>query len=303
MTYNAVPAVLSVAGSDSSGGAGIQADLKTCIANGVFGMSAIAALTAQNTTGVRATQNTDPANLAAQIDAVFDDIRPDAVKTGMIPTAALIETAADRLQANHAEHIVCDPVMVATSGSRLIDEAAISTMTSRMFALAEVITPNLAETEALLGVPHGSIVTHEGMVEAGRTLAGKYGCAVLVKGGHRVDDADDVLVFGARTATADRVCRVYSDDDMVDGTDSVTVDTAAGGDAVWLRASRIDNPNTHGTGCTLSSAIAANLAKGRNLVGAVAAAKRYLVGALEAKLDLGHGSGPMNHAWQWHQRA
>lgn len=279
-----LPPVLTVAGSDSSGGAGIQADLKTMLANGVFGMSAITSLTAQNTTGVRAVQNADPSILADQIDAVFEDIPPMAVKIGMVSSAALIETIADRLTAHQARNIVLDPVMVATSGAKLIDDDAVAALTSKLFPLATVITPNMPETEALLAqtmqertseddtestrLLSEGIRTEADMEMAGRTLAEHFGCAVLVKGGHGVKDANDVLVEPDGTAT-------------------------------WFTSPRIDNPNTHGTGCTLSSAIASHLALGETLPQAVRSAKDYLTGALAEQLDLGHGSGPMDHAWRW----
>ena len=279
-----LPPVLTVAGSDSSGGAGIQADLKTMLSNGVFGMSAITSLTAQNTTGVRAVQNADPAILADQIDAVFEDIPPMAVKIGMVSSAALIETIADRLTAHQAQNIVLDPVMVATSGAKLIDDNAVAALTTRLFPLATVITPNMPETEALLAqamqertsendtesarLLSEGIRTEADMETAGRTLAKHFGCAVLVKGGHGIKDANDVLVEPDGTAT-------------------------------WFTSPRIDNPNTHGTGCTLSSAIASHLALGETLPQAVRSAKDYLTGALAEQLDLGHGAGPMDHAWRW----
>ena len=279
-----LPPVLTVAGSDSSGGAGIQADLKTMLANGVFGMSAITSLTAQNTTGVRAVQNADPSILADQIDAVFEDIPPMAVKIGMVSSAALIETIADRLTAHQARNIVLDPVMVATSGAKLIDDDAVAALTTRLFPLATVITPNMPETEALLEqalqerssanddpaarLLSEGIRAEADMETAARTLAEHFGCAVLVKGGHGVKDANDVLVEPDGTAT-------------------------------WFTSPRIDNPNTHGTGCTLSSAIASHLALGETLPQAVRSAKDYLTGALAEQLDLGHGSGPMDHAWRW----
>lgn len=279
-----LPPVLTVAGSDSSGGAGIQADLKTMLANGVFGMSAITSLTAQNTTGVRAVQNADPSILADQIDAVFEDIPPMAVKIGVVSSAALIETIADRLTAHQARNIVLDPVMVATSGAKLIDDDAVAALTTRLFPLATVITPNMPETEALLAqamqertseddtesarLLSEGIRTEADMETAGRTLAKHFGCAVLVKGGHGIKDANDVLVEPDGTAT-------------------------------WFTSPRIDNPNTHGTGCTLSSAIASHLALGETLPQAVRSAKEYLTGALAEQLDLGHGAGPMDHAWRW----
>ena len=262
-TTTSLPAVLTIAGSDSSGGAGIQADIKTMLMNGVFAMSAITALTAQNTTGVRAVAATEPAMLAGQIDAVFDDIPPAAVKIGMIPSAALVGTIADRLTARHAVHIVLDPVMVATSGAQLSADDAVRAMEARLLPLAEVITPNIPEAQVLSGM---DIKDADGMERAAQAIARRYGCATLVKGGHAVDDADDVL--------CETTCRT-----------------------VWFHGERVDNPNTHGTGCTLSSAIAANLAKGSSLSESIHRAKGYLSGALRAMLDLGHGSGPMDHAW------
>lgn len=275
-----LPPVLSIAGSDSSGGAGIQADLKTMLANGVFGMTAIAALTAQNTTGVTMVTSTPPEMLAAQIDAVFEDIPPVAVKIGMVSSAELITVIADRLTAHNAKNVVLDPVMVATSGAKLIEDDAIAALTSKLFPLATVITPNMPETQVLcdLAVEQGagaidyengeSISTENDMVTAGHLLAGHFGCAVLVKGGHGTHDASDVLV-------------------------------EPDGKITWFRSRRINNPNTHGTGCTLSSAIASHLALSEALPTAVDHAKLYLTGALEAQLDLGHGSGPMDHAWKW----
>lgn len=253
---------LSIAGSDCSGGAGIQADLKTMTMNGVYAMSAITALTAQNTTGVAAILESDPDFLAKQIDAVFTDIRPDAVKIGMVSSVPLIEVIADRLRFYKAENIVVDPVMVATSGSALIETDAVQALKEQLLPLAAVVTPNIPEAEVLSGM---TIHTPEEMEQAARQISEKYGCAVLCKGGHSVNDANDLLV--------------------------------ANGQAKWFLGKRIDNPNTHGTGCTLSSAIAANLAKGKPLDEAVQRAKEYISGALADMLDLGQGSGPMNHAF------
>ena len=266
-----LPPVLSIAGSDSSGGAGIQADLKTMLANGVFGMTAIAALTAQNTTGVTMDTNTPPEMLAAQIDAVFEDIPPVAVKIGMVSSAELITVIADRLTAHNAKNVVLDPVMVATSGAKLIEDDAIAALTSKLFPLATVVLCDLAVEQGAGAIDYEngeSISTENDMVTAGHLLAGHFGCAVLVKGGHGTHDASDVLV-------------------------------EPDGKITWFRSRRINNPNTHGTGCTLSSAIASHLALGEALPTAVDHAKLYLTGALEAQLDLGHGSGPMDHAWKW----
>ena len=253
---------LTIAGSDSSGGAGIQADLKTMLMNGVYGMSAITALTAQNTTGVRDILEVPPDFLREQIDAVFQDIPPDAVKIGMVSNIELIQTIGERLKFYRASHIVVDPVMVATSGSRLLKSNAVEALEKELFPIAEVVTPNIPEAEALWG---RRIESEEEMVLVAEELSRKYGCAVLLKGGHAVKEANDFLF--------------------------------ANGHGTWFRSERIDNPNTHGTGCTLSSAIGANLAKGFELEEAVRRAKDYVSGALTAILNLGEGSGPLNHGY------
>ena len=251
---------LTIAGSDSSGGAGIQADIKTMTANGVFAMSAITALTAQNTTGVTDIFETTPRFLAEQLDAIFTDIYPDAVKIGMVSSAELIDTIAEKLHTYEAKHIVVDPVMVATSGSKLLRDDAVQALTAKLLPMAEVLTPNIPEAEILSGM---TISDAAGMEAAAKAISEKYGCAVLCKGGHQINDADDLL---------------WRD-----------------GSGKWFRGRRIPNPNTHGTGCTLSSAIAANLAQGYDLDRSVERAKAYISGALAAMLDLGRGSGPMNH--------
>ena len=251
---------LSIAGSDSSGGAGIQADIKTMSANGVYATTAVTALTAQNTTGVTDILDSTPAFLSAQLDAVFTDIFPDAVKIGMVSSAELISVIAQKLRQYGARHIVVDPVMVATSGSRLLREDAVEALKTELLPLAEVATPNIPEAEILADMP---IRTPADMEAAARKISEQYGCAVLCKGGHDLNDANDLL---------------WKD-----------------GAGYWFNGRRINNPNTHGTGCTLSSAIAANLAKGMALEDAVRRAKEYISGALAAMLDLGHGRGPMNH--------
>ncbi|HAP34261.1 MAG TPA: bifunctional hydroxymethylpyrimidine kinase/phosphomethylpyrimidine kinase [Lachnospiraceae bacterium] len=253
---------LTIAGSDSSGGAGIQADLKTMTMNGVFAMSAITALTAQNTTGVRAIQESTPDFLKDQIDAVFEDIYPDAVKIGMVASSELIRVIAERLRFYKAKNIVVDPVMVATSGSALLKSDAVKTLIEEFLPIATVVTPNIPEAEILSEI---TIKTEDDMVTAAKKIGDNYNCAVLLKGGHNINDANDLL---------------YSN-----------------GEATWFKGKRINNPNTHGTGCTLSSAIASNLAKGFSLNDAVKRAKDYISGALAADLDLGKGSGPMNHAF------
>ena len=265
-----VPAVLAIAGSDSSGGAGIQADIKTIAAHGLFAETAITALTAQNTCGVRDVMEATPQMVAEQIDAVFEDIPPVAVKVGMVGSAAIAEAIAERLERWNAENVVVDPVMVATSGARLMGDDAASALVARLLPLARVVTPNIPEAEALLGEP---VRSEEEQELAALALVERLGCAVLVKGGHGVADANDVLV---EPAVED------------EGAPRVT----------WLRAPRVETENTHGTGCTLSSAIACGLAEGRELPEAVARAKDYLSGALSAGLDLGRGSGPVDHLWR-----
>ena len=251
---------LTIAGSDCSGGAGIQADLKTMTMNGVYGMSAITALTAQNTTGVKSIQEATPEFLKDQLEAVFEDIFPDAVKIGMVSSTELIHVIADQLRAYRARNIVVDPVMVATAGSALIQTDAVQTMVKELLPLADLVTPNIPEAEVLSGMTIGS---KEDMQTAAKQMGDRYGCAVLLKGGHSINDANDLL---------------YTQ-----------------GKLYWFEGKCIDNPNTHGTGCTLSSAIASNLAKGFSLAESVQRAKEYISGALAAMLDLGKGSGPMKH--------
>ena len=253
---------LTIAGSDCSGGAGIQADLKTMIANGVYGMSAITALTAQNTTGVQGIFEVTPEFLEQQIDSVFTDIRPDAVKIGMVSSTGLIKSIAKKLCEYQAENIVVDPVMVATSGAKLIGDDAIDTLKESLFPLAAVLTPNIPEAEVLSGM---KIKSADDMIAAAKWISETYHCEVLCKGGHQLNDANDLL---------------YRD-----------------GGYRWFNGKRIHNPNTHGTGCTLSSAIASNLAKGYDLQTAVKRSKQYISGALAAMLDLGKGSGPMDHGF------
>ena len=251
---------LTIAGSDCSGGAGIQADLKTMTMNGVYAMSAITALTAQNTTGVRAIQESTPDFLKQQIDAVFEDIYPDAVKIGMVASSELIRVIADRLKYYDAKNVVIDPVMVASAGSSLMKQNAVQTLITELLPISTLVTPNIPEAQVLSGM---SIQNKEDMIAAAKQIGDSYHCAVLLKGGHSINDANDLL---------------YAD-----------------GELRWFEGKRIDNPNTHGTGCTLSSAIASNLAKGFTLAEAVRRAKDYISEALAAQLDLGKGSGPMQH--------
>lgn len=253
---------LTIAGTDPSGGAGIQADIKTMTANGVFATCAVTALVAQNTTGVKSIVECTPDFLAEELDCVFTDIFPDAVKTGMVSSIPLIRVIAAKLKEYGAKNLVVDPVMVATSGAKLLRLDAMEAL-ARLLPMAEVLTPNIPEAEILSGL---SITDATGMETAAKSISERYGCAVLCKGGHQINDADDLLWRH--------------------------------GVGKWFRGKRINNPNTHGTGCTLSSAIASNLAKGYGLDEAVERAKAYISGALAAMLDLGHGSGPMNHAFE-----
>lgn len=254
---------LTIAGSDSSGGAGIQADIKAMTLNGVYAMSAITAMTAQNTMGVKAISEVSDAFLCAQIDAVFEDIYPDAVKIGMIPSENLISAVADRLRYYKAKNIVLDPVMVATSGAALMKNDAVKSMVKELFPLASIVTPNIPETEVLTGM---KIKCEFDMFAAAKYIGDMYGCAVLVKGGHSVNDANDVLYNSGATHI--------------------------------FRGKRIDNPNTHGTGCTLSSTIAAGLANGLSVIESIENAKNYLSGALAFGMNLGKGRGPLNHAFR-----
>ena len=256
---------LTIAGSDSSGGAGIQADIKTMISNGVYAMSAVTALTAQNTTGVTAIMEVTPEFLAEELDNIFTDIYPDAVKIGMVSSGALLHVIAEKLQEYKARNIVVDPVMIATSGARLISEEAVEVLKNSLLPMAALVTPNIPEAEVLSG---RKIVTPEDMIKAAALIGETYHCAVLCKGGHQLNDANDLL---------------WKE-----------------GGYRWFRGERINNLNTHGTGCTLSSAIASNLAKGYELESAVERAKKYMSGALAAMLDLGKGSGPMDHGFDIH---
>ena len=254
--------VLTIAGSDSSGGAGIQADIKTITAHKMYAMSAITALTAQNTTGVYGIMEVPAEFVGKQLDCIFNDIRPDAVKIGMVSNSDIIEVIAEKLRQYDAKNIVVDPVMVSTSGCRLISNQALDALVAKLLPLGTVITPNIPEAEILCGF---SIGDENDMVKAAQKLAEHFSGGVLVKGGHLVSDATDLLCENGRVT--------------------------------WYRSSRVDNPNTHGTGCTLSSAIACNLADGRTLDESIKNSKHYLTGALNAMLDLGKGSGPLDHTY------
>lgn len=252
---------LTIAGSDPTGGAGIQADLKTMTANGVYAMTAIAALTVQNTMGVRNFIEVSPDFLQEQIDVIFEDIFPDATKTGMLASSNLIRVIYDRLSYYGAKNIVIDPVMFATSGHKLISDDAIDTLKKFLLPIATVITPNIFEAEVL---SETKIKNEKDMVTASKLIFENYGCAVICKGGHSINDANDLL---------------YD----------------SNGEQ-WFLGERIDTKNTHGTGCTLSSAIASNLAKGYDMSKALSLSKDYISRALAYNLNLGNGNGPMNHA-------
>ena len=256
---------LTIAGSDCSGGAGIQADIKTMTANGVYAMSAITALTAQNTMGVQGIFEVTPEFVGAQLDAIFEDIRPDAVKIGMVSSVSIIDIIAEKLKQYKVKTVVLDPVMVATSGSKLIRDDAVAALKTKLFPLATLITPNIPEAEVLAGMQ----ITNEAEMEtAAKRIAHTHGCAVLCKGGHLTDQAS--------TGAANDFLH-HSQVSM------------------WFHGQRIAHDNTHGTGCTLSSAITANLAKGHDLQTAISMAKTYIEGALSAGLNLGHGNGPVHH--------
>ncbi|MGO5051154.1 bifunctional hydroxymethylpyrimidine kinase/phosphomethylpyrimidine kinase [Lachnospiraceae bacterium LCP25S3_G4] len=255
---------LTIAGSDCSGGAGIQADIKTMTAHGVYAMSAITALTAQNTMGVYGIMEVEPIFLKNQLDCIFTDIFPDAIKIGMVGNSELIHIIAQELRKQEATNVVLDPVMVATSGGKLLEDHAIDVLCSELMPLATVITPNIREAEIL---SRTSINNEDDMVTAARILSRIYHGSILIKGGHQRYTANDLL---------------YNQEGME-----------------WFQGVRIDNFNTHGTGCTLSSAIASNLALGMKLSESIKTAKAYISGALLTKLDLGQGSGPLNHMFRW----
>ena len=256
--------VLSIAGSDSSGGAGIQADIKTIIANGCFAETAITALTAQNTLGVRDILNVTPEFLENELDAIFEDIRPDAIKIGMVSDKNLIKSIVKKLKQYNAKNIVVDPVMVATSGSKLLSDDAINTLVNELIPLADIITPNIPEAEVLSGIKINNINDMERAIKIISKLGSK---SVLLKGGHMINDANDLLYYN--------------------------------NELVWINGKRINNNNTHGTGCTLSSAIASNLAKDFDIITSIKRSKYYLSNCLMQMLNLGSGSGPMDHGWNF----
>jgi hydroxymethylpyrimidine/phosphomethylpyrimidine kinase len=253
--------VLTVAGSDCGGGAGIQADIKTIAAHKIYATSVITALTAQNTTGVYGIEEVSPEFVGRQLDCVFADIFPDAVKIGMLSNAAIIGFVADKLAQYRAKNVVLDPVMISTSGTKLLSDGAVGVAISRLFPLVGILTPNIPEAEALSGT---AIEDTGGMLAAAKKISALLcGGAVLIKGGHLLGDATDLLYWN--------------------------------GEAVWFEGERILNPNTHGTGCTLSSAIACNLACGRDCAVSVRNAKTYITGAIRTGLNLGKGGGPLAH--------
>lgn len=252
--------VLTIAGSDSSGGAGIQGDLKTMMAHKVYGMSVITAITAQNTKGITAVETLSPELVGKQLDAIFTDLEPDAVKIGMIGTKGIGEVILERLLHYKAKNIVIDPVMISTSGHSLLSEDAMKLLVEGLFKQARLVTPNLPETEFLESC---LIHSKKDMEEAALRLYRKHQVSFLIKGGHFSEGADDLLV--------------------------------SDGERHWYTEKRIANENTHGTGCTLSSAIACQLALGRSLPEAVQLSKVYMSHIIGAKMDLGAGRGPLNH--------
>jgi len=259
---------LTIAGSDSGGGAGIQADLKTFAAMGVFGTSAVTAITAQNTLGVTAWEPVSTELVIAQIEAVAGDLPPDAVKTGMLATAAIVEAVAAAIEALDLPNLVVDPVMIAKGGDRLLRQDAVSAIKAHLLPLAEVLTPNIPEAEVLAG---GHIATVEDMRSAARRIRAMGPRVVVVKGGHL-----------GRDVTADQV-----------------IDVVCGPDIEFeLRGVRIETRHTHGTGCTFASAAAAQLARGADLETALRAAREYLEGAIRSAPQLGAGHGPLNHFWR-----
>lgn len=259
--------VLTIAGSDCSGGAGIQADIKTITAHKMYAMSAITALTAQNTSGISGVLEVPPDFLEKQLDCIFTDIVPDAVKIGMVSNSQLIEVIAQKLKQYQIKNVVIDPVMVSTSGSKLLTEEAKEILVSKLFPLAALITPNIPEAEVLCGF---AVKNQSDMERAARQLSDAYCGAVLLKGGHMQGDCADLLCEHGRFR--------------------------------WFRTERVDNPNTHGTGCTLSSAIACHLADGSSMEASVGRAKDYLTGAIRAMLDLGAGAGPLDHTYRIHEK-
>lgn len=254
--------VLTIAGSDSSGGAGIQADIKTMTSLNVYGMSAITALTAQNTMDVTDIMEATPDFLYKQLDSIFTDIFPDAVKVGMVSSVDLIKVISERLNYYNAKNIVVDPVMVATSGSKLLRNEAIETLKQQLFPQAAILTPNIPEASILANM---DILNKEDMKTASKIIGDEYNVAVLCKGGHSTEDADDLLYIN--------------------------------NEFKWFKGPRVDNQNNHGTGCTLSSAIASYLALGEDLESSIKLSKDYITGSLNDMLNLGKGSGPLNHMW------
>ncbi len=254
--------VLTIAGSDCSGGAGIQADIKTMTAHRIYAMSAITALTAQNTTGVYGVFEASPEFVAQQLDCIFTDIFPDAVKIGMVSNSKIIEVIVEKLKQYNAKNIVVDPVMVSTSGSKLLSDEAMNAVITKLLPIADIITPNIPEAEALTDI---KVETTQDMLVAAEKISSMLKGSILIKGGHLTDTADDLLY--------------------------------ANGQPYWVKGERINNPNTHGTGCTLSSAIACSLANGFSVEQSVKNAKAYITGALKDGLDLGQGSGPLNHCY------
>ena len=252
--------VLTIAGSDCSGGAGIQADIKTIIMHKMYAMSAITSMTAQNTMGVFSVVESSPEFLSAQLDAIFTDIFPDSIKIGMVPNENIINVILEKIKKYNAKNIVVDPVMVSTSGFKLISDNAIDYIKDYLLPIAKIITPNIYEAEIMCGF---SIKNENDMINASKKISNKFDGAILIKGGHLKDSSDDLLYQNGKTT--------------------------------WFRSKKVNNPNTHGTGCTLSSSIACNLADNYSIEESVNRSKIYITNCLKSMLNIGKGSGPINH--------
>lgn len=254
--------VLTIAGSDCSGGAGIQADLKTIMAHGCYGMSVITAITAQNTKGISMVEKCSKEIIKSQLDAIFQDIMPDAVKIGMMSSASTIESVVEKLKLYNPKNIVLDPVLISTSGTKLLDEDAIAVLKNELFPIVTLITPNVDEAEYISGI---KIIDKKTVEESAKKLREKYACNVLIKGGHLKEEPHDFLITEK--------------------------------EEIWYEGKRIQNKNTHGTGCTLSSSIASNLALGYEISESVKKSKEYINGAIASNLNIGEGRGPLNHSY------
>lgn len=285
--------VLTIAGSDCSGGAGIQADLKTMTAYGVYGMSVITAITVQNTTKVIKPEPVPAEIVADQIDAVCTDIMPDAIKTGMLFSEEIIDVVAQKIKEYNLKNVVVDPVFVSTSGSQLLKPQAAEALKEKLLPLAVLITPNIPEAQALTGI---TINNKDDMLLAAAELCNKSGTNILIKGGHGTGGADDLLYCTEQTVKGLEWAEPGAWAGFVQNEGDI-INVEGSGRKAWFIHDRVDTKNTHGTGCTLSSAIACSLASGKDIAVSVALAKSYLTNALKAGLNIGHGNGPVDHCW------